>query len=683
MFKIAIDGPAGSGKSTISKRLSEILHFSHIDTGAMYRAITLKALNLHINLENEDEYDFLDSTTLNIDGDHIYLDGVDVSQDIRSIEVTTNASTPARLERVRTYLVNFQRQIAEKQNVIMDGRDIGTVVLPDADLKIYLDATVECRALRRMKEREEAGINKSFEETLEEIIVRDKKDSTRKIGPLKVAEDAIVVDSSDMTIDEVVAEIVNLLNIRGIKMEKEMTFSIGQEVLGTIINVTSDAIYLEVGETKAVIYSNDLKDYNESAKLRDLYSEGGEFKALVKQLATDRKSNEPLLILSTKLYQAKEDIKIFDEFKEKEEIIKAKVTFVTKNGCNLVYQNHDDIHIFLPARNIYLNEKGMRQLKGSEIDCVVTEVDHEKISVIVSHTIAQNKLRKARKEAALNALNVGDVVEGEVNSITDFGAFVKIGMLTGLLHRSELDHKQIKNVESFLQVGQKVTVKVIKIEDGKIGLSIKALHPHPWDVLREKYHEGDVIDGEVLRVIDAGLIIKLTDEYSGLMHNSEYSWRTNEKPKDKINEGDIIKVKIMAIDNVKKRVSLSHRETIENLWANIHLSAGDVINVEIAQILEKGALINYQTISGFLPLNEVTESKRITKVDEVYPVGATVDAMVLDCDPGIEKLVVSVKRLEAQKERQEFDQFLEKQEDETPTTTIADIFGDSLDKFSK
>ena len=225
MFKIAIDGPAGSGKSTISKILAKKLNFTHIDTGAMFRAVTLKALNKGINLENEEEYTFLDTTAIELKGDKIFLDGKDVSTEIRTVEVTTNASTPAKLGNVRTCLLRLQREIASKINVIMDGRDIGSVVLPDAELKIYLDASPECRAIRRMKEREESGVFVNFEETLQEIITRDHKDSTRKISPLKCAEDAIVVDSSDMTIDEVVSEIIKLVNERGlIKMSEKNQF---------------------------------------------------------------------------------------------------------------------------------------------------------------------------------------------------------------------------------------------------------------------------------------------------------------------------------------------------------------------------------------------------------------------------------------------------------------------------
>ena len=167
------------------------------------------------------------------------------------------------------------------------------------------------------------------------------------------------------------------------------------------------------------------------------------------------------------------------------------------------------------------------------------------------------------------------------------------------------------------------------------------------------------------------------------MPNVEYSWRTNEKVEGNVNEGDTITVKVMDIDNVKKRVSLSHRATIENLWANINLKPGTVINVEIASVSEKGATVNYETISGFLPVTEVTDAKRIGRVDEVYPVGTKVDALVLECDPGRAKLVVSVKKLESQKERAEFDAYFEKQKDETPSTTLADLLGESLKDFNE
>ncbi len=216
MFKIALDGPAGAGKSTIAKELAKKLSIEYIDTGAMYRAITLKALRLNKELLKDSSYDFLSDTVLDIENGKVYMDGIDVSEEIRSVEVTENASYPAMIKCVREFLVDYQRKISHSKSVVMDGRDIGTVVLPDAEVKIYLDASPMCRALRRQKERLEKGINKSLEETLKEIEERDFKDSTREISPLKCADDAVRIDSSSLTIDEVVEHILNVVNERGL-----------------------------------------------------------------------------------------------------------------------------------------------------------------------------------------------------------------------------------------------------------------------------------------------------------------------------------------------------------------------------------------------------------------------------------------------------------------------------------
>ncbi|MBQ8293250.1 MAG: (d)CMP kinase [Bacilli bacterium] len=687
MFKVAIDGPAGAGKSTISKIVAEKLGYQYIDTGAMYRAVTYKALKLGLDLEDEKSYDFLNDTILEVDGTKIYIDRVDVSTEIRSVEVTTNVSTPSKIGVVRTWLVDYQRKISESKNVVMDGRDIGTVVLPNADLKIYLDATPECRAKRRMIERLEKGVDISFEETLEEIKVRDHKDSTRAISPLKQADDAVYVDSSDMTIDEVVNKIISLVNERGSVKMSNVKFFEGQEVKGIINNVTKDAVYIELeGENKAVIYTNDLADYVEGQKLRDYYYEGADFKALVKQVTKDKKSNNPLYILSTKLYSAKDDIKVFEELKENDQVIEAEVVNVTRAGADLKYKEYNNIKIFLPAKNIDLSEEALYSLRKQTIEVLITFVDVEKFRVTVSHTAVMNRKAriakaeaKAAKDAAYAKLSVGETVKGEVVSVLDFGAIVDLGEgVTGLLHRNELDHKLVRNVNDYVKVGDTVKVQIIKKEDGKLSLSKKALIDHPWDVLKEQYHVGDVFDGLVTKVIPAGLIIKLTDEYSGLMPRSEYAWLINERLDNNVKEGETITVKVMEIDSAKKRVSLSHRATLANPWGDVKARRGDVITVEIASVEEKGAKVKFQEVEGFLPVNEVTAQKRISRVDEVFPVGEKVEVSVTDCDTLRGKLVVSAKLLETKKERDEFDRYYAQQEKELPTNTIADILGDAL-----
>jgi cytidylate kinase len=209
-FKLAIDGPAGSGKSTISARIAKKLNWTHIDTGAMYRAVTLKAIELGVDLETESSYHFLESVNIHYDFDKIYVDDLDVTEAIRSEKVTNNVSLVSSFPYVRKKLVDLQKKAAQKGNIVMDGRDIGTVVLPHADLKIFLTANVEERAKRRYKENKEKGKDLNISKVIEDIVVRDQKDSTRKESPLRKADDAIIIDTTYLTIDEVVDKIIEL-----------------------------------------------------------------------------------------------------------------------------------------------------------------------------------------------------------------------------------------------------------------------------------------------------------------------------------------------------------------------------------------------------------------------------------------------------------------------------------------
>ena len=212
-ISIAIDGPAAAGKSTIAKRVASILHYTYIDTGAMYRTIALYAIKHHIDLNDEVAIsNSLSDIELNMNPDgQVLLNGEDVTDEIRENEVSMGASIVSAYKAVREFLVDKQRQMAKDGGVILDGRDIGTVVLKDAELKIYQVANVECRALRRHKENIEKGISSDLERIKEEIAQRDHQDMTRKISPLKKADDAIEVDTSDMTLDEVVSRVMELV----------------------------------------------------------------------------------------------------------------------------------------------------------------------------------------------------------------------------------------------------------------------------------------------------------------------------------------------------------------------------------------------------------------------------------------------------------------------------------------
>ncbi len=207
-FKLAIDGPAGSGKSTISKLIAKRLGWTHIDTGAMYRAVTLEAIELGIDLNQEASYLFLESIRIHYDNDKIYINDRDVTDDIRKNKVTNNVSLVSSFPYVRKKMVELQKEAAENGNIIMDGRDIGTVVLPNADLKIFLTAHLEERAKRRYQETINKGKSANINKLIEDIEIRDQKDSTRKESPLKKADDAEEIDTTNLSIDQVVEKII-------------------------------------------------------------------------------------------------------------------------------------------------------------------------------------------------------------------------------------------------------------------------------------------------------------------------------------------------------------------------------------------------------------------------------------------------------------------------------------------
>ncbi|ESU30339.1 hypothetical protein G3A_22365 [Bacillus sp. 17376] len=214
-ISIAIDGPAAAGKSTVAKIAAEKLTYIYIDTGAMYRALTYKALNKGASLDNEAELiEILNNTSIELmpgkSGQKVLLDGIEVTNEIRSAEVTNQVSYVAVHELVRKEMVKRQQQFAVDGGVVMDGRDIGTHVLPNAEVKVFLLASVEERAQRRHAENIQKGFPSDLDKLKEEIAARDKIDSEREVAPLKKADDAIEIDTTSMSITDVVEKIMGL-----------------------------------------------------------------------------------------------------------------------------------------------------------------------------------------------------------------------------------------------------------------------------------------------------------------------------------------------------------------------------------------------------------------------------------------------------------------------------------------
>ncbi len=213
---VAIDGPAGSGKGTVTKIISQRMGLVNLDTGATYRCVALASLRAGLTLNDEEKIvDLIDSLDIELEHQNgeikVFLNGEDVSKEIRSSEVTSIVSQVSSIVPVRLKMVDLQRKLAKGKNVIMEGRDIGTYVFPNAEVKIYLDADVEERARRRFKENQEKNISCTYESVLDNIKKRDENDKHKEIGSLRVADGAIIVDSTNMTIEEVADKVEKII----------------------------------------------------------------------------------------------------------------------------------------------------------------------------------------------------------------------------------------------------------------------------------------------------------------------------------------------------------------------------------------------------------------------------------------------------------------------------------------
>jgi CMP/dCMP kinase len=218
-ISIAIDGPAAAGKSTVAKLVAEKLSYLYLDTGAMYRALTYKAIQQHIDLQDENKLmEILQQTKISLlpgeSGQLVFLDDQEVTNEIRTASVTNSVSIVAKHSLVRREMVARQQEFAIDGGVVMDGRDIGTHVLPHAEVKVFLIASVEERAVRRHLENEKKGFPSDIEKLKEEIALRDKLDSEREVAPLKKADDAVAIDTTSLSINEVVDEIMSLAQER-------------------------------------------------------------------------------------------------------------------------------------------------------------------------------------------------------------------------------------------------------------------------------------------------------------------------------------------------------------------------------------------------------------------------------------------------------------------------------------
>jgi small subunit ribosomal protein S1 len=714
---VTIDGPAGAGKSTVARLLAQSLGYLYLDSGALYRAVAWQAQQLGLDLERDEttleEFlaDFAPELTADSRGFHLVIDGAEVSQGLRLPMVTRESSRLAARPRVRRWVKDRLRHLAADGGVVAEGRDMGTVVFPGATHKFYLSAALATRAERRRREWQGEGEPPSLVNVMADIAARDLRDETRDEAPLRVPEDAGVIDTTDLSIEAVLQQCLarirgvdpagwnlNQVNLsKGANMDgmenNELTnrtrpdeidedrpqtaevatsepdsssaaeaaaemqdmesmselyeeslrrVQEGEVVKGRIVSITKDYVMVDIGyksEGQIPIHEFTTPEGEVTAKV------GEEVEALMES----REDEEGALMLSknkaSKIKVWEEVGSAYNDDGEVEGTIVAKV----KGGLSV---DLGGIIAFLPGSQVDLAPmRHTDHLIGQRHLFKVLKFNRKRRNVVLSRRALLEKERNEAKTTLLGSLEEGKIVPGVVKNITDYGIFVDLGGLDGLLHITDLSYGRVRHPADLFKVGDTIMVKVMSfdLEKERISLGLKQLTPDPWSVVDEKYPLGSQVTGTVVSLTDYGAFVELEPGVEGLIHISEMSWtRKVRHPSQVLSVGDVVEATVLEVEPQRKRISLSLKQVEPNPWEVIgeKYPVGSVIEGKIKNITDFGIFIGIdEGIDGLVHISDISWTKRFKHPSELFKKGQVIQAKVLYIDKDNERFSLSIKDL--------------------------------------
>lgn len=675
---ITIDGPSGAGKSTIAKLIADKLGFKYLDTGAMYRAVTLYMIENQVDIKNEEEViNALNKLNIGFDSNYrVYLDSQDITEDIRKEKVVKFVSEVSAISSVRRKMVDLQRDIAKEGNYILDGRDAGSVVFPNADYKFYLEASLEERAKRRYKEELSKEVDISFETVKESIKKRDKYDCNRKDSPLVVPENAIIIDTTNMTIDEVAEEITdiflnkktisifdinsdNLRNREGIMEDNNLSneqerneflkaveefgegdnnnsYKVGNIVKGKIEKFDDSDVFINLN------YKVEGK-INRSEFEREPYI-GEELEALIDSVDND---NGYFILSKAKLDKRRAQFVIEDAIKNNKSV-KGIVKEVIKGGFNISIMGYQ---AFCPFSQIEIN-KGIKDEEhiGKEYDFKIIKKKGK--DIVVSRRAYQEEKQNSNIETFLNNLKEGDIINGKVKNIERYGAFIGITEgLDGFLYRENMSWAKIINPKDIITRGEERAFKVLSIdrEKHRVDLGLKQLENDSWVQFIEEYHVGDIIKGEVTNIKKFGAFVKVYDDVEGLIHISDLSWNSHvNSPSDFVKKGAYLECKILAIDVPERKLTLGLKQAQENPWDTVSrdFPVKSIVKCKPKRILKNFAVFELPNgLEGICDIGDFDWINSIVNIKDYIKENEDIDMVILSIDRDKQRIRLSHKHL--------------------------------------
>lgn len=452
---------------------------------------------------------------------------------------------------------------------------------------------------------------------------------------------------------------------------------VGEILTGTVVRVTQEEVLLDVGYMfEGTIYKDHLstKKVNDA---REFCKVGDTLSAKVTKLSHGDETN--ILLMSRLDIEKNEAREKFIEELQVGKNIVGKVKRSNPGGLELDYHG---ISLFMPNSMIDLGtttEETKNALLGKEVEVKILEskvVRGKETFVVTRKQVLYDTLKQQERDE-LKTFEVGKLVKGTVSQILSFGAIVKLSNhIDGLIHISELSHLHTTDVNSILAVGDEIDAKIIKIQQRKISLSLKALQEKPWDLFVKKYKVGDKVTGTVVKKMQFGMLLEVEPEVSGLLSRNDYSWDPQDNLAGRVEVGTPIEVEIISINPDKKQFALSKKHLEYNPWADLKLKIGDIVSAKVKSFQEKGAIVEVEGVDAYLPISEVSED-RISRLEDALKIGDILSVEVTSFFPREWKLVVSIRKIAERNSRAEYATQLK--ENVSSSQSLADLF----DKYKK
>ena len=419
------------------------------------------------------------------------------------------------------------------------------------------------------------------------------------------------------------------------------TYTRGDILTGKVVQVTEQAILVDIGyKSEGILHWTELAPFR-----REGIQVGDELEVLVTYIDED----EGTIYVSEKRALYEKAIGRLEEAYKHGLPVKGTIEEEVKGAGYHV--NLGGIRAFLPGSHLGNDLPAkIDQLRGREVDFIILELDRWEQNLVVSHKRYLQYLEEKRKDELFSRLEVGQVLEGTVKSVVDFGIFVDIGGFEGLVHRSEISWKEVPVPPSTYKVGDKIKVKVLKFdrEQGRISLSIKRLRPNPWENLAERYPPGKKVKGKVVSITDFGAFVELEPDVEGLVHISELSWGYPEDPREVVKEGDEVEVVVLKCDEEARRISLSIKRALPDPWEKVEekYPEGAIVHGRVTKLASFGAFVELEPgVEALLHISEMSWD-RITHPSQVLKEGDEIEAKVLKSDATRRKIRLSLKELQ-------------------------------------